>query len=786
MKNKAKPTTSTASRSETFRLGAKLLPAAVVMLFVARPLVTRDPAGQHGDGAIFSILWIALAGVWMFGQIRQGKLSLRFGWTDAALMMLIGWYTIASLVAVGYGHPRPAINLLWEWVSLAIGFLLVRQLFATRAMARGLVAAMVALAAALSVIGLHQYFVIIPETQAHYERIKDDRAAMLGEMREWYPPDSAERKRFEDRLYDKAPTGTFALTNSLAGYLAPWLILAVAIAALSRPEGGMSLRNWLSVTLLGTPMAICLLLTKSRSAYVAAAAGLALLWLIARKEHGLLRTKLLLASLAGILGLAIVAVQSGAIDRQVASEAGKSLGYRLQYWRSTLKLVRDNPLLGIGPGQFQSRYTEYKLPEASEEIQDPHNFLLEVWATAGTPALLLLLAALLIFTGQVFFTRQSKRPQPDSPRTALLMAGAIAGLFLAQAIGTLVGFGIDAQTFTWALVALVTTLVLLRGWVRAGALTPSVCWAGVVVLLVHLLASGGISYPGIAGTLWVLFALGLNLTEVGKSPRSFGIHIAWIATALVCLLAVMCYVTAYRPVLSSSGLVEHAFSPEMLRNPERRAELLEEAHVADPRSAANARLLAEARFGLWLDRPSPQRLTAFIEAEEEMRRLDPHSSAAWALSAAWYREIASASGEKEAEFRQTAIEHYRTAIDRYPTNSHHHAMLAQTLAAAGETQSAAESATEALRLDKITREAGHLDRVLRDELREELLRIKTSPEGTSQALSVSEAIRLGKRRAEGGDFPSLARRACVGTLRVWEREWGRGGDSELTPLPNRS
>lgn len=740
MKNKAKPTTAAAAQSETFRLGAKLLPAAVLALFVARPLVTRDPAAQHGDGAIFSILWIVLAGVWMFGQIRQGKLTLRFSWADAALLMLIGWYTLAALVAISDGHPRPAINSLWEWVSLAIGFLLVRQLFATRAMARGLVAAMVALAAALSVMGLYQYFVTIPEAQVRYEQIKDDRTAMLSEMREWYPPGSSERKRFEDRLYDGSPTGTFALANSLAGYLAPWLVLAVAIAALPRPEGGASLRNWLCVTLFGTPIAICLLLTKSRSAYVAIAAGLALLWLIARKEHGLLRTRLLFASLAGIIALAIIGVQSGAIDRQVASEAGKSLGYRLQYWRSTLLMVRDNPLLGIGPGQFQNRYTEYKLPEASEEIKDPHNFLLEVWATAGTPALLLLLAALLLFTGQVFFARRNKRLPPDSPRTALVMVGTAAGLFLAQAIGTLVGFGIDAKSFTWALVTLVVTLTLLRGWIRGGSLTPSVCWAGVVVLLIHLLASGGISYPGIAGTLWLLFALGLNLTEVGQTPRRFGIHLAWIATALVSLLAVMCYVTAYRPVLSSGGLVEQAFSPEMLRHPQRRMELLEQAHEADPRSAMIARLLAEARFQLYLERPDQQRLAAFLEAEGELRRLNPYSSAIWALSAAWYRELAEVSAEQGAKFRQKAIEHYRTAIARYPNSAHHHASLAQTLAAADEHAAAAESATEALRLDELTREAGHLDRVLSDELREQLVRIKSEATGEPRAEAAANPL----------------------------------------------
>ena len=50
-------------------------------------------------------------------------------------------------------------------------------------------------------------------------------------------------------------------------------------------------------------------------------------------------------------------------------------------------MIADHPLFGIGPGQFQQFYARYKLPEASETIADPHNFLLEIWSTAGTPAL---------------------------------------------------------------------------------------------------------------------------------------------------------------------------------------------------------------------------------------------------------------------------------------------------------------------------------------------------------------------------------------------------------------
>jgi hypothetical protein len=91
----------------------------------------------------------------------------------------------------------------------------------------------------------------------------------------------------------------------------------------------------------------------------------------------------------------------------------------------------------------------------------------------------------------------------------------------------------------------VLTVALMLGWIHAGRLPqwlPGVC---IVALLVDLLAAGGIAMPGIAGTFWLLLALGLD----GRWPRSFRTFPAWVALAGVMALAVACYCTAYEPVL---------------------------------------------------------------------------------------------------------------------------------------------------------------------------------------------------------------------------------------------
>ena len=49
-------------------------------------------------------------------------------------------------------------------------------------------------------------------------------------------------------------------------------------------------------------------------------------------------------------------------------------------------MIADSPLLGVGPGEFQSVYARYISPTASEFIADPHSFAFELAALFGVPA----------------------------------------------------------------------------------------------------------------------------------------------------------------------------------------------------------------------------------------------------------------------------------------------------------------------------------------------------------------------------------------------------------------
>ena len=129
-----------------------------------------------------------------------------------------------------YGSPRPALNMLWEWVGLGMVFFVARQLVCDGRKARAVVAAMIALMAAISVYGTYQYAIELPAQQRKFAANPE---AMLREAGLNYPPGTPFRDSLEKRLANREPPATFALTNSLAAALAPWLVVGLGAALAS-------------------------------------------------------------------------------------------------------------------------------------------------------------------------------------------------------------------------------------------------------------------------------------------------------------------------------------------------------------------------------------------------------------------------------------------------------------------------------------------------------------------------------------------------------------------------
>ena len=90
--------------------------------------------------------------------------------------------------------------------------------------------------------------------------------------------------------------------------------------------------------------------------------------------------------LVGVWALILVPVMRTARFAALFNLGEGTTFLRLKLWESSLRMIREHPVLGIGPGNFLEAYrTRYILPAAWEEfnLEHAHNVLLDHWTHLG-------------------------------------------------------------------------------------------------------------------------------------------------------------------------------------------------------------------------------------------------------------------------------------------------------------------------------------------------------------------------------------------------------------------
>lgn len=172
----------------------------------------------------------------------------------------------------------------------------------------------------------------------------------------------------------------FGTPNNAALYLGRLVPITAGIAVM----GTNKRRRWL-YGIAGITMLAAAGLTLSKgSILLGIPAGLALVLILWQGRRGLFIV------LGGIVaeGLALIPLSRHPRFAELfdfASETSTSL-FRVQLWQSTLRMIRDHPLLGVGLDNFLYQYRgRYILPAAwrQPDLSQPHNFLLNYWARLG-------------------------------------------------------------------------------------------------------------------------------------------------------------------------------------------------------------------------------------------------------------------------------------------------------------------------------------------------------------------------------------------------------------------
>ena len=250
----------------------------------------------------------------------------------------LGAYVAITLVATAFSpDPRASLMAAKQMVLFLLVPLVYR--FATGPRAGMMVTVIVSFAAASAAVGIVQYGVL------HYDN--------LGQR----------------------PTGTLGHYMTYSG-----LLMLVIGAALARVLFGTRERMWPALVM--PALVVVVPLTFSRSAEVGVCAAVALLLLL--KDRRLLAVLPVLAALFFVLAPARVTDRAESIFN-LKDPTNRD---RVAMLKEGAHMIKDHPVLGIGPNMVQPLYVQYRDPDAVNAVNPHlHNVPVQIAAERGLPAL---------------------------------------------------------------------------------------------------------------------------------------------------------------------------------------------------------------------------------------------------------------------------------------------------------------------------------------------------------------------------------------------------------------
>lgn len=135
---------------------------------------------------------------------------------------------------------------------------------------------------------------------------------------------------------------------------------------------------------------IALMLTGTKFGIVSAVGGLLIFFLLAIGTRSIRRSKFTrLFVLAVLLTPLLITFSAPVKSRITAAEAGgsqvHSTSFRISTWQATVKMIKDHPLLGVGPGVFATAYPRYTIAGPTKAA---HQSYLQTASESGVIAMI--------------------------------------------------------------------------------------------------------------------------------------------------------------------------------------------------------------------------------------------------------------------------------------------------------------------------------------------------------------------------------------------------------------
>jgi peptidoglycan/LPS O-acetylase OafA/YrhL/O-antigen ligase len=224
------------------------------------------------------------------------------------------------------------------------------------------------------------------------------------------------------------------LDGDIAAYAAMALVMAMpGVLAASTSGRARSIVLPPLLILLGLNMAKVLVSSQNRGAAVGAALAIGVLWLMSRHK-----VKLALAGAPFAIAGGIAFFYSGLGGRFISALQGgseaNSASERVGIWRGAWAMIKDHPLMGVGPGHF-SRHIQSYAPAVNSQIPAHNNFI-SILAETGVPGLLLYTALFIAAGASLWRLRSLMGRDTPGPESTAVLAGLTAymgaGMFLTR------------------------------------------------------------------------------------------------------------------------------------------------------------------------------------------------------------------------------------------------------------------------------------------------------------------------------------------------------------------
>jgi len=168
---------------------------------------------------------------------------------------------------------------------------------------------------------------------------------------------------------------------------------------------------------------------------------------------------ILFGSMAGLLLLAIQLDESIRLRvfRLFIGRGDSSNNVRMNVWSSVVEMIKDRPILGIGPGNnaFNKIYPQYM--RARFSALSAYSIFLEVLVETGFIGLSCMLWLLIVTFNQGI--QQMRRLRASANTNGFWLVGAIAAMFgmLAHGLVDTVWYRPEVNTLWWLMVAIIAS-----------------------------------------------------------------------------------------------------------------------------------------------------------------------------------------------------------------------------------------------------------------------------------------------------------------------------------------